>query len=69
MGLNFPDDEKKTFIQKEEVQQPELYPVDCTKVETIQELGIIFNALGVGVTEEFAKLHNLEHLVVWPDAK
>lgn len=73
MGLNFPDDEKKqTFDftpEKEEKPQPELYPIDCTKAETIQELGIIFNALGVGITEEFAKLHQLEHLVIWPEEK
>lgn len=69
MAIHFPDDEKQTFIQEEEVQQPELYPVDATKAETIQELGIIFNALGVGMTKEFAELHKLEHLVVWPEEK
>ena len=69
MAINFPDDEKQTFIQEEEVQQPTLYPVDATKAETIQELGIIFNALGVGMTKEFAELHKLEHLVVWPEEK
>lgn len=46
------------------VKQPEIYPIDATKAVTIQELGIIFNALGVGMTEEFAKTHNLEHMLV-----
>ena len=54
---------------KEEVQQPEMFPIDATKATSLQELGIIFNALGVGVTEEFAKTFNLEHMVVWPDSK
>ena len=51
---------------KEEVQ-PEIFPIDCTKATSIQELGIIFNALGVGITEEFAKTFNLEHLLVPKD--
>jgi hypothetical protein len=56
------------FIENTEVQ-PEIFPIDATKATSIQELGIIFNALGVGVTEEFAKTFNLEHMVVWPDSK
>ena len=47
-----------------EQPQPEIYPIDATKAVTIQELGIIFNALGVGMTKEFAETHNLEHLLV-----
>jgi len=54
------------YVPTEKQEQPEIYPIDATKAVTIQELGIIFNALGVGMTEEFAKLHKLEHLVVWP---
>lgn len=76
MALVFPDDEKgkqtSQFIEntvKDEIQQPEMFPIDATKATSIQELGIIFNALGVGVTEEFAKTFNLEHMVVWPDSK
>lgn len=69
MGLTFPDDNKNEFIQEPEVQQPEMFPIDATKATSLQELGIIFNALGVGVTEEFAKTFNLEHMVVWPDSK
>ena len=61
---------------KEQPKQPEIWPIDATKAMTIQELGIIFNALGVGMTKEFAKLHNLEHMLapqrendVWTDSK
>ena len=51
-------------LNTEPGQQPEIYPIDATKAVTIQELGIIFNALGVGMTKEFAELHKLEHLLV-----
>ena len=54
----------------------EIYPIDATKAVTIQELGIIFNALGVGMTKEFAETHKLEHLLmeqregdVWQEEK
>ena len=54
----------KGTLNPEPVQQPKIYPIDATKAVTIQELGIIFNALGVGMTKEFAETHNLEHLLV-----
>ena len=74
MALRFPDDEKREaakqtsqFIENtvnDEVQQPVIFPLDATKAESIQQLGIIFNALGVGMTKEFAETHNLEHMLV-----
>ena len=80
MALRFPDDEKKeqekTFFEKEwvenpvnktEVQQPELLNIDCTKARNIQEIGILFNALGIAITEDFAKLHQLEHMIAWKE--
>jgi len=65
MALRFPDDEKKE-VQQQEVQQeqPVIFPLDATKAESIQQLGIIFNALGVGMTKEFAETHGLEHMLV-----
>jgi len=54
----------KGNLHTEPAQQPEIYPIDATKAVTIQELGIIFNALGVGMTKEFAEMHNLEHMLV-----
>jgi len=47
-----------------EQPQPEIYPIDATKATSIEELGIIFNALGVGMTREFAEMHNLEHMLI-----
>jgi len=58
-----------TEYKLQENKQPELYPIDATKCTSLQQMGIIFNALGVGMTEEFAKTHGLEHLVMWPEEK
>ena len=54
---------KGQYVMSEQ-PQPEIYPIDATKAVTIQELGIIFNVLGVGMTKEFAETHNLEHMLV-----
>ena len=48
-------------------EQLELFPIDATLCTSLQQMGIIFNALGVGMTEEFAKRHGLEHLLVPKD--
>ena len=67
MSLRFPDDEKNEFIQEPEIKQPEMFNIDATRATSIQEIGILFNALGVAVTEDFAKLHKLEHMIAWKE--
>ena len=67
MALRFPDDEKNEFIKEPEVQQPELFNIDATRARSIQEIGILFNALGIAITEDFAKLHQLEHMIAWKE--
>lgn len=42
--------------------EPTVYPVDATKA-TLEEMGILFNALGIAMTEEYAKERGLEHLL------
>ena len=54
---------KGQYVMPEQ-PQPEIYPIDATKATSIEELGIIFNALGVGMTREFAEMHNLEHMLI-----
>lgn len=44
-------------------EQPVVYPVDATKAKSIQELGVLFNALGIAMTVEYAKERGLEHLL------
>ncbi len=42
--------------------EPTVYPVDATKA-TLEEMGILFNALGIAMTVEYAKERGLEHLL------
>ena len=46
-------------VKKEE---PTVYPVDATKA-TLEEMGVLFNALGIAMTVEYAKERGLEHLL------
>jgi len=47
----------------EQQEQPTVYPVDATKATTLEEMGILFNALGIAMTIEYAKERGLEHLL------
>jgi hypothetical protein len=42
--------------------EPTVYPVDATKA-TLEEMGILFNALGIAMTVEYAKERGLDHLL------
>jgi cytochrome c biogenesis factor len=42
--------------------EPTVYPVDATKA-TLEEMGVLFNALGIAMTVEYAKERGLEHLL------
>jgi len=46
------------------VEQPEILPIDATKAQSIEEIGILLNALGLGMTADFAKKNKLEHMLV-----
>jgi|TARA_B110000977_G_scaffold154873_1_gene196930 hypothetical protein len=41
---------------------PTVYPIDATKA-TLEEMGVLFNALGIAMTIEYAKERGLEHLL------
>ena len=42
--------------------EPTVYPVDATKA-SLEEMGILFNALGIAMTVEYAKERGLDHLL------
>ena len=42
--------------------EPTVYPVDATKA-SLEEMGILFNALGIAMTVEYAKERGLKHLL------
>ena len=43
--------------------EPTVYPVDATKAKSLEEMGILFNALGIAMTKEYAAEKGLEHLL------
>ena len=45
------------------ITQPEVFPIDATKVKSLEEVGVLLNALGMAMTKEYAKEHKLEHLL------
>ena len=45
-------------------QQPEVFPIDATKCESMEEMGILLNALGLAMTKEYATENGLEHLLI-----
>lgn len=44
-------------------EQPEVFPIDATKCQSLEEVGILLNALGMAMTKEFAVVNNIEHLL------
>ena len=49
---------------KGNLEQPTMYMIDATKCKSIEEMGMLFNALGIAVSMEYAKENNMEHLLV-----
>jgi len=45
-------------------QQPVMVAIDATKCQSLVEMGMLLNALGMGMTVEYAQANNLEHLLV-----
>ena len=44
-------------------EQPEVFPIDATKCQSLEEMGMLLNALGMAMTKEYATANNLEHLL------
>lgn len=43
--------------------EPKVYPIDATKAKSLEEMGVLFNALGIAMTIEYAKERGLDHLL------
>ena len=43
-------------------EKPVVYPVDATRA-SLEEMGILFNALGIAMTKEYAEERGLLHLI------
>ena len=44
--------------------QPTVVPVDATKCKSVEEMGMLLNALGLAMTKEYAVENGLTHLLV-----
>jgi len=42
--------------------KPQVYKIDATKA-TLEEMGMLFNQLGIAMTKEYAAERGLEHLL------
>ena len=55
-------DENFSFTEQPK-QEPVVFPVDATKAKSLEEMGILFNALGIAMTVEYAEQMGLQHLL------
>ena len=44
-------------------EKPEVFSVDARKCKSLEEMGLLINALGIAMTKEFAAENNIEHLL------
>lgn len=64
MELNLPDmDLPKLDVVQTQPEQPVVYAVDATKCNDLKEMGILMNALGIAMTQEYAEENGLMHLL------
>ncbi len=47
----------------EQDNKPSVFPIDARKCKSLEEMGLIINALGMAMTKEFATENGLEHLL------
>jgi len=50
-------------LKQPEVQQPEVFPIDATQCKSLEEVGMLLNALGLAMTKEYAEQNGLTHLL------
>ena len=54
--------EEINFTPEQEIK-PAVFPIDARKCKSLEEMGLIINALGMAMTKEFAVEQGLEHLL------
>ncbi len=47
--------------------QPKVYPIDCSKIKSLDDVKKLLDVLGLAMTPEFAKQNGLEHLIEVPE--
>ena len=46
--------------------KPKVYPIDCNKIESLDDVKKLLDVLGLAMTPEFAKENGLSHLIEVP---
>ena len=54
--------EEINFTPEQEIK-PAVFPIDARKCQSLEEMGLLLNALGMAMTKEFAVEQGLEHLL------
>ena len=52
--------------QLQQPEQPKVYPIDCMKIQSLDDVKKLLDVLGLAMTENFAKENGLEHLIEVP---
>lgn len=55
--------EEINFTPETTPTKPAVFPIDARKCKSLEEMGLIINALGMAMTKEFAVEQGLEHLL------
>lgn len=59
MGFEFPDEQPKLVTP----EPPQVYPINTMKIQSLDDVKVLLAVLGLAMTKEFAKEHNLTHLL------
>ena len=58
--------EEINFTPEQKIK-PAVFPIDARKCKSLEEMGLIINALGMAMTKEFDAEQGLEHLLDIPE--
>ena len=54
---------QKASLDLQPGQQPEVFPIDTTKIKSLEDVKVLLSVLGIAMTEQFAEQYNLTHLL------
>ena len=44
-------------------EEPQVYPIDTSKIQSLDDVKVLLSVLGIAMTEQFAEQYNLTHLL------
>jgi len=54
-------------LPKLQPEQPKVYPIDCSKIESLDDVKKLLDVLGLAMTPNFAEENGLSHLIEVPE--